>query len=421
MADSVHIAAFVGGSLSVYGAPDASKEVVLALPLGRLLVRPVKIPAQLETSEESYAKGALQAMNPYPDEDLTVGLETQCEKAEEKYVLAGALPESSAEDIGEALDSEKLNPVKIDALALGILREAWEQVTRDTGHETGNRELRRLVLIDEASEDIAAFILDGDLIVASRAIARGAELKREIMITMLEAEDFNGEKALQEIVVAGEVDSSGLEVFAPVRHISLSSRASDIPGIEGIRQRATEETSLNALPESWRETLEETRFKSKLNRFMAAALGIWVLAMGVLFGVPIAYSYMTDHQKQLSKEHSKRYNEVKEMREKVELVQKYSDHSRGALEILKAVSDRLPKGVELNNWNFKREEMIRISGESVDKTGAYNLADALRDMKEGGEDGENVFASVELHGPTAMKGGKQKFDIECKYEVEEEQ
>ena len=134
--------------------------------------------------------------------------------------------------------------------------------------------------------------------------------------------------------------------------------------------------------------------------------------MLVLFGVPAVYGMMTTHMKSLSAEHRASYRKVEEVRNKVKLVQKYSDHARGALEILKAVSDRLPEGVELNSWNFKREDGVRFSGESEDASAVYTLKDSLLDT--------GAFGDVRLTGPSAGKGGKQKFDIDCRYETEEQ-
>jgi len=37
------------------------------------------------------------------------------------------------------------------------------------------------------------------------------------------------------------------------------------------------------------------------------------------------------------------------------------------------------------------------------------------------DDGEPVFSSVILNGPSAGRGGKQKFDLECSYRSEEEE
>ena len=83
-----------------------------------------------------------------------------------------------------------------------------------------------------------------------------------------------------------------------------------------------------------------------------------------------------------------------------------------ALEGLTAVSDRLPEGVELNSWNFRREEGVKFAGESDDASGVYTLKDRLLDTK--------VFAEVILTGPSAGKGGKQRFDIDCRYATEDQ-
>ena len=411
MAESVPIAAFEGGALTVYAADEKTREVSLALPLNRLLTALVRVPAEHRDAPEALAQNLLKEKSPYPDEALTVGLEFLHEGPEGALAFAAALPESAADDIGEALDAAKLNPVAIDALALGVLRERKAEI--------GLSAARRLVLIREM-DDIAAFVLDGELPVAVRAIADGADLKRETMLCLLEAEDFGGAGELAEIVTIGDVPAEGLEAFAPVRALPAQASAED-KAPEGLAARAKEPGTLNALPESWRQMLEETRFKAKLVRFVAVALGVWVLAMGVLFGVPFAYGFMTDHQKALSREHARRYNEVREMREKVRLVQKYSDHARGALEILKAVSDRLPEGMELGNWNFKREDGVRFAGEAADAASVYQFKDALLAVQLGeGEDAEKVFADVILTGPSAAKGGRQRFDIDCRYETEED-
>ena len=408
MADNIQIATYSGGNLSVYGAREKNGEAILALPLSRLIVKMVRVPNSAEVSAAEYAKGALQAMSPYPDEELTISTEVVREEPDASVVLAAALPESSTDDIGEALDAKGLNIRRIDALALGYVRELWSEIDK-VGEEgrTGTIE-RRLVLIDEG-DDIALLALDGDMPCAVRAISKGVDLKREVMLSLLEAEDFGGARNLGEIVVAaGEMETSGLEAFAPVRKIALPD---DMP-IDALADRSLEEATLNALPATWSEMLYETRFKAKMKHYIGAAVAMWALVMAVLFGVPAGYGFMTDRQKALSKAHARRYQEVKEMKAKVDLVKKYSDHSRGALEILKAVSDRLPEGVELNSWNFRREEGARFSGESLEASAVYKFKDELIKTE--------AFADVVLTGPSAGKGGKQKFDIACKFEGEEE-
>ena len=417
-------AAFEGGVLRVMASGVKSREAALALPLGRLLVRLVRVAAGEDPFE--VARGVLSAASPFPDESLAVGLEKVCDEVGGRAVyLAAALPEGSTDDIADALDAAKLNVVRVDALVLGELRGVWRSI---------GGEGRRLVVFD-GQDCVSLVVLDADLPVSIRAASLGSDLKREAMLSLLEAEDFGGPKPLGEVVhVRREANEPAAETVeeppaeqapdplasfgAPVRAIEIGADA----GLAGVSERTAEDGSLNAMPDSWREVLAETRFKAKLIRNMIAAVAVWVVAMGVLFGVPVAYGYMTDYQKDLCKRHAKQYKAVSDKRAKVKLVRKYSDHSRGALEIMKAVSDRLPAGVTLSSWDFTRDDGVRLRAEADDSSSAYQLKDALAEMRAEDADGggEKIFEVVRLGALSKQKDGKQKFEIECSHKTEEE-
>ena len=414
MSEEAKVAAYEGGQLRVLGGAEGVREVVLGLPLNRLLLKMVRVPAEADPVET--AMPVLKAASPFPDDPLTVSCETVREDESGKVVIAAALPESAADDIGEALDAAKLSVVSIDSLALGQLRGVWSAIGEGAG--------RRMVVI-RSVDCLSIVVLDGDLPSAIRAITDTSDLKRELMLSLLEAEDFGGAKKLDEVILveSEKVDDSAvpppasdlqpLSSFAPVRTVTLGEDAA----LVGVAERAQEgDAALNALPESWREMLEETRFKRKLTKSLAIAGGIWVLAMAVLFGVPIAYGFMTDHQKSLSKQHQRQYAEVKEMKAKVDLIHKYSDHERGALEIMRAVSERLPDGITLTSWSFKRGEYLRVSGEAESAEDVYVFKDAMDALSDGedGEDGERIFSVVDLNGPNKWKD-IQRFELDCKY------
>ena len=427
MSIEAQVAAFEGGKLRVLASGVKSREAVLALPLNRLLVKLVRVPQGEDPV--AFSEPLLKAMSPFPDDALTVGCETVREGENDRVVIAAALPESAADDIGEALDAEKLSVVRIDSLALGQLRGVWGAL--------GESSKRRLILLN-SSDCLSCIVLDGDQPSAIRAITDRANLWREVTLSLLEAEDFGGTRKIDEIVVvsgesekseesekSGESETSeesedpfnALAVFAPIRRITVGSDAA----LVGVAERTADEGTINALPESWRELLEETRFKAKLIRGLAVAGGIWLLAMAVLFGVPLVYNFMADHQKSLSKQHQRQYSAVKEMKAKVDLIHKYSDHARGALEIMKALSDRLPEGITLSAWNYKREDGVRVAGDAESAEAVYKFKDAMDAMSDGEEgEGERIFGTVDLNGPNASKGG-YRFDLDCQYKTEEEE
>ena len=432
MSEEAKVAAYEGGQLRVLGGAEGVREVVLGLPLNRLLLKMVRVPAEADPVET--AMPVLKAASPFPDDPLTVSCETVREDESGKVVIAAALPESAADDIGEALDAEKLSVVRIDSLALGQLRGIWNTL--------GESSARRLILLD-SPDCLSCIVLDGDQPSAIRAITDRTNLWREVTLSLLEAEDFGGARKIDEIVLVeqdksdtgDESDESAqvpqdapvspvkddpfnsLAAFAPIRRITVGSDAA----LVGVAERAADEGGLNALPESWRELLEETRFKAKLIRYLAVAGGIWLLIMAVLFGVPTVYGFMTDHQKSLSKQHQRQYAAVKEMKAKVDLIHKYSDHARGALEIMKALSDRLPEGVTLSGWNYNREDGVRVSGDAETAEAVYKFKDEMDEMADGEDgEGERIFGAVELNGPNASKGG-YRFDLDCQYQREEEE
>ena len=83
------------------------------------------------------------------------------------------------------------------------------------------------------------------------------------------------------------------------------------------------------------------------------------------------------------------------------------------------MSDRLPAGMTLNSWVFRRDEGVKVAGEAEDADSVWKLQDAMNALAGEGET-EGVFGRVTLNGPTAIKGGKQKFDLDCRYEKGEE-
>ena len=406
-----------------------SREAVLALPLNRLIVRMVRVPA----GEDPVAVAAplLQEANPFPDEPLTVGCETVRETEQGSVVIAAALPESAADDIGEALDAAKLNVTRVDALVLGQLRELWHAIGVDGAAP------RRVAVIVNTADCMSIVVLDGDQPSAIRAASAGSDLRREFMLSLLEAEDFNGPASLAEIVVveperpeSQEVqdnpesperpaapDFDALSVFAPVRKISVGSDAA----LAGVAARSADPASLNALPASWADVLAETRFKAKLVKYVSIAVGIWVLAMGVLFGVPIVYGFMTDSQKAETKKYHSRFTEVKKMVDKVNLVRKYSDHAHSALELLKAVSDRMPPDVTLSSWDYKRDKGITVNGDAGQSSSVYGFKDSMEAMAFGeGEDAVRVFGAVRMGPIGSAKGGRVRFSLELDFPEEGE-
>ena len=416
MTDGTKIAVFEDGELKLFGKGGAKGEAVLALPLDRFISKVVEIPANSALSESEIVSQTLQPLSPYPDTPLTVSCETLRETETGRIVLAVAVPEDSVEDIADALDANKLNVTRIDVLSLGTIRMAWQHLG------FGSDALRRLVLV-VGSTSLSLFVMDGDCPVAVRAIPKDGDLKREAMLLLIEAESFADASPLVESVVLGECDASSLEDLASIRFVDIA----DIDSVEGIAQRSAEENTLNALPDSWRDVLDETRFKTKMKRFAAAAIGLWIVMLAVIIGVPQYYDYLTGKQREISKAHSREYRRVREKKEQVEAVRSVFNHDLGALESLRVVASAMPEGLVLSRWNFKRGDVLTFSGtsESGNHQSVYDFKDALSAVRlsyisgDEGDDETPYFQNVILPRGVVSKGSKASFDVECDFKAEE--
>ena len=141
--------------------------------------------------------------------------------------------------------------------------------------------------------------------------------------------------------------------------------------------------------------------------------------MGVLFGVPLVYGFMTDGQKADTKRHHAKFSEVKKMVDKVNLVRKYSDRDHSALELLKAVSDRLPEDVTLSDWDYRRDKGIIVKGDAGQSSDIYEFKDRLEVMAFGeGDDAERVFAAVRMGSVGSSRGGRYRFTLELDFPEE---
>ena len=404
-----------------------AKEVVLSMPLSSLLVKVSHTSVDERDSLAETAGAELGKVSPFPDETPVAGIETVAETDRDLVTMFAALPESAATDIGDALDEAKVRVLRTDITALGWLRNLWPRIV--SPQSSG-----RIVVLMDLDDGWDVCVLDESspsLLRGLGAISDPAELGREMTLTLLQA---GMDVETGEIVVFSKREVSEevvkrLEAFAPVR----IERVEEIDanwGVDGVARRTLEGATLDVTPADWSELREESRFKKKLTMFLAVAAAGWVVAMGTLFGGPVVYDQLTERQKTICKRHSKAYREVKEMRDKVKLVQQYSDHARGTLEMLKAVSDRMPEGVTLTSFNYRRGEKLSIGGEADQPTVVYDFKNALTEAEiilVEAEEGsgkevetEKLFAEVTLTGPSKSRNS-HKFSIECLFESVEEE
>lgn len=414
MAEESKIAVFKDGVLE-FPVAGKGREAVLALSLDRLLAKVLRTSSPEPGAAEAAAAEALKAMSPYPDEPLTVSCETMAEDVGGRTVFAAALPEGSVEDIGEALDASKVDIRRVDALSLGALHSLAAGYLTDGA--------RRLVLLNDGT-CTAAYVMDGAVPAAARALAPGCDIRREATLLLLEAEDAAGPAPLAQILAERGTCDESLEDLAPVSEIPEG--AAD--AVAGVAARDREAGVLDALPAGWAEVLAESRFKRKMKIALSIAAAVWLAAVGVMAGVPQYRKYKTASFDTMRKEHRTAFRNASEIKRQVEAVRSVSNHDQGALETLRVAASVLPDGVTLSKWNFKRGDRLSFSGVADDGNQqlVYSFKDglagvALSQVSGNEDDGDTLFfTEVALPKGVVSRGGKAAFDIECDFKPKEE-
>ena len=393
-------------------------EVVLSLPLSRLLVKVIRLPVDAYEDLEGRAQDELQKISPFPDEPLVAGVETVAETDSEIVALVAALPEAAAADITEALTAAKVRVTKTDITALGRLRAFWPQICEKEGAT------RRLVLMN-LDDGWDALVLDDGAPVFLRGMGGEArtpdELARDVTLSLLQGEAFGGARAIDDVVVFSETPLDDvlvkkLSAFGPVRIPELAG--DEFESAEGVAQRAAEGATCDVTPESWTVALREARFKSKLTVGVSVAMGIWLAVMGVFFGVPFVYGQLTARQQAASKRHQAAYTEAKSIQTKLDMVKGYSDREHGALMLLKRISDAMPSDsdgeVRLREFRYTRGDSVALQV-VADSQNALVYQRALHELEDA--DGEKLFpGGVEMPGGMA----KNQFRILAKLQEPDE-
>ena len=176
--------------------------------------------------------------------------------------------------------------------------------------------------------------------------------------------------------------------------------AETLPSVsEGAARRLAEPAEplwMDLAPAAWREEDERRRGNKRLLRAASALVALWVLGLGVFFTVlNVRRARLADLAARVDAV-EKPAAEVRRLRAKVEDFAAYADRSRSALECLRATSEALPGGVELNSFIYRKGASLTLRGEADDSERIYEFTKGL--------DGSGVFDDVKSDGISMKQG-----------------
>jgi len=381
------------------------RNIVLSLPLSRLLVQVMKFPAEMRDDLADAVSLQMDKLSPFGGEELSISHEVLAETDTDIWVLGAAMPAVTFDDIASALQLAKLHITRTDISGLGWFRAlcAPLQLTRPG---------RRVVLMD-MDDGWDLIIIDHGIPVLIRGMGVQPDIDsliREITLSFLSAELEAGSCASSEVLLVSnnppdlERDSRIQKLLdAPVHH---HKPPHEDGGVEGVALRTRENATMDLTPIVWRNAIQEAKVTRRVYTGVAVAMAFWLLFMGGLFGAPRYYKFMTDRCKAFEKAHARAYKQVADTRARVQLIESYMDRTRSSLEMLRIISAAKPEGVTLVGFTYKKDEGVKINGDADEPSLVYTYKDAITENA--------LFASVTLTGPSASRG-KHKFDIDAKF------
>jgi Tfp pilus assembly protein PilN len=386
--------------------------VSTGIPASWALLRIAELPSGNPDELASMAELQVDKFSPFPVDESSISYELLAEHDGRSRLLLSAIRTETVDLLAEALREAGIQPKWVDINLLG-----WWQLLKDSGkvHQTGSQVL---IILEEASCDM--IVTTTGVPVSVRSLSGmedlppeeiDEEIARETVYTLAGLDLERDGSALTEISIwhKGEPPERLVKQFenhlTTVTHLySLDSLP---PLAEGLLRRAERRTRgmMDLAPLAWMEA-ENARITRRRMLFSTALVaGLWLMGMLVLLGgIQYQKKSLSSLETELTtlKEPA---DKVRAIRDRTQELIKYMDRSRSGLECLREICDRLPPGIELRQFNYRKSKTLEMTGEAD----AYSLvADFKKDLER-----SELFVSTELPRTQHTAGGKESFKIIC--------
>ena len=386
--------------------------VSIGIPASWVLLRIAELPSGNPDELASMAELQVDKFSPFPVDESSISYELLTEQDGRCRLLLSAIRTDTVNLLADALREAGIQPKWVDINLLG-----WWQLLKDSGkvHQTGSQVL---IILEDSACDI--IVTTTGIPVSVRSLSgmedlppeeTDEEIARETVYTLAGLDLERDGSALTEISILhkGEPPEGLVKQFLnhlPTTITHLYSLESLPPLAEGLLRRAERRTRgvMDLAPLAWMET-ENSRITRRRMLFSTALVaGLWLVGMlGLFGGIQYQRKSLSSLETELTtlKEPAEK---VRAIRDRTQELIKYMDRSHSGLECLREISDRLPPGIELRQFNYRKNKTLEMTGEAD----SYSLvADFKKDLEK-----SELFVSTELPRTTNVRG-KESFKIIC--------
>lgn len=387
------------------------ESATFAIQTADIIFRCLKFPTIDHDEIASMAANQMEKDAPLPVEEMVGSFEILSSSEDASLVLCASAPIASVERLKKETGANLTQFERVDATALGLLRNLV-----DAKAVSG---IRREAVLAEEGDRITLIVTDS----AQPVLIRSAGLIRSInpqalvnttRIAMIQTQIEHGASDLTHVIcvsdspnVQSAVAAVATALGCPVKHLATHSLP---PVAYGTALRSLDESGLNLFPESWREMLSERQFRKHFRTGMMIAAASWLLILIWFYGWP---AIITQRIKSLNAEVARlapAETAVNDIRNRIHIIDRYSDRTYSPMEALLEVAVNLPEGIELSSFRYNSvKHQISVEGRAKVSTIVYDFMNRLKTSKILGE---NKLVS----GPTLNRNlGLTVFELSIEF------
>lgn len=371
--------------------PSAGAEgLSLVLPLKDSFCKILRIPSADSSEIALIARNMMEADAPLDPSEMVFShetLETAPGGADgdggSALVIAVSAPVSAVDALRSAAgcDAGRIDRVDVFPLAL-----ATALSKRDASLLEG----RRPALADFDGR-IALIVFDAGRPVVARDLgstvsAAAPSLTLALRLALVQAERDNGSAEPSPLLVLTSALPFQTAATTAAKALGLKTQIVPEPRPEEIafsaasRSLSADGRLCNLFPDSWQSMLSDRKFKRSFATGIAGAFAIWLALACTLFGWPALLSMretaLQNEVDRLAPEESA----VDQFRNRIKIIERYSDRTWSPLEVLREVAIALPQGVTLTMFRQdagKREALVEASARA--SAPAYDFSNRLKE------------------------------------------
>jgi len=388
----------------------------VGLTTDRLLLRVLDLPAVDRDELRDMVALQFDKYSPFPVDTMVLSYEILRQQDSSSHILMAAVQQSAVDRLGERLREAGLEIDRLDAAILG-----WWRALADAGRmsQTGRQ---AFVLLDGPDPEMIV-AQDGTPVLFRSLTGPGerpdedgaAALAEEVSYALMSLERDHGGGAATTVHLGYAGDAEPPHLVRALAYTCECAAESfpldELPRpSEGLARRAADRTAAAALdltPAVWRSAEQAREFRNKMIGAAGVIFFAWIASLAVLLG---GLQY---HRAKLARleESLASWREpaldVREMRRRAFMIQRYTDNEHSALECLRQISAVQPSGIELTSFAYRKGENVRIAGEAEAVGVVYAFKDSL--------DRSGFFLESDLTGPRRdTRKRKEIFDIDLR-------